>query len=237
MLVMMLGVGVYGYVIGNVANLLNNLDIAKANFNSKMIEILAFLNGKNVPTKLKKQILAYYHHQWNEEHNEDEIKIFKELPGKLRHALMFFLHESFLKQVPFFQKESPEVLESIIQKMQLRTYLAGDVIVRKGEQGDKMFFIVKGQAAILDTNEEDILFILSEGQFFGEMALVEQRARLTTIRAIDFCHLYVLLNQDFLDLQKKFPDFKKHILQIVKRPQETLYLFVINCNNQARCIN
>ena len=60
MIVMLLGVGVYGYVIGNVTNLLNRLDMSKAIHQNKMHRLHNFLHYRRVPNVYKTKSLNYY---------------------------------------------------------------------------------------------------------------------------------------------------------------------------------
>ncbi|MFC1581216.1 ion transporter, partial [Thermodesulfobacteriota bacterium] len=64
MFVMILGVGMYGYVIGNVANLLANLDMARAHYLSNMDRLSTFLKYRNIPAGLQHQIYDYYAYLW-----------------------------------------------------------------------------------------------------------------------------------------------------------------------------
>lgn len=63
------------------------------------------------------------------------------------------------------------------------TFKKGDVIFREGDYGMFMFDIMYGSVAIYSkygTSEEKLLTTLSEGQFFGEMGLIEARPRSAT---------------------------------------------------------
>jgi len=52
--------GMYGYVIGNVANLLANMDVAKTQFTEKMEKINTFMKFRNIPRDLQDRIHNYY---------------------------------------------------------------------------------------------------------------------------------------------------------------------------------
>ena len=63
-IVMIFGVGMYGYIIGNVATLIANLDVARANYQAKMEEINDFLRTKRVPGPAAGRVRNYYAYLW-----------------------------------------------------------------------------------------------------------------------------------------------------------------------------
>ena len=70
--------------------------------------------------------------------------------------------------------------------------MPGDEVVKQGDRGDSMFFISKGNVAILDDDERDTLAVLGEGSFFGETSLLTAQPRNATVKALEFCNIYSL---------------------------------------------
>ncbi len=64
MVLMLLGVGSYSFVIGNLASFLANRDIVRANYFKKLQELTAFLRYRSIPGELRTQVFAYYAHLW-----------------------------------------------------------------------------------------------------------------------------------------------------------------------------
>ena len=67
-----------------------------------------------------------------------------------------------------------------------KLYRDGEVIVRQGEVGDCMYEIQAGKVEVIQRkgNLEFCLALLGEGDFFGEMALIEREVRSATVRAL-----------------------------------------------------
>lgn len=63
----------------------------------------------------------------------------------------------------------------------------GEWIVRQGETGDKLYVVVQGEVSVMVDGRE--VAVLSEGEHFGELALVDQEPRSADIRAKGFGHL------------------------------------------------
>jgi CRP-like cAMP-binding protein len=75
---------------------------------------------------------------------------------------------------------------------------AGDVIITKGDEADAMYFIASGQVEV-ETPAGPVR--LSEGDFFGEVAMVSEGARRTTnVVAARTCELLALSVRDFRHL-------------------------------------
>ena len=89
--------------------------------------------------------------------------------------------------------------------------MPGDEVVKQGERGDSMFFISKGNVAILDEDEMGTLAVLGEGSFFGETSLLREQPRNATVRALDFCNIYSLDKWSFDRLLSRYPYFKDAI--------------------------
>jgi CRP-like cAMP-binding protein len=67
-----------------------------------------------------------------------------------------------------------------------KVYQDGEVIIRQGEVGNCMYVIQSGKAEVVEeTNGQTVrLAVLSENDFFGEMAIFEDQVRSATVRAL-----------------------------------------------------
>ncbi len=96
-----------------------------------------------------------------------------------------------------------------------KTYTAGDVIFKEGDIGEEMFIIQSGQVKITKkTNkEEKTLVILSEGDFFGEMAVIDREPRSAGAVAIANTRCIVLNNAVFESTMQSNIHIVKRILR------------------------
>ena len=67
--------------------------------------------------------------------------------------------------------------------MEVQTTTRHEFIVKKGEIGAEMYFIVRGEADVLSAPDEPAFATLTEGMFFGEQALLEDEPRNACVRA------------------------------------------------------
>ena len=166
--VMIFGVGMYGYIIGNVATLIANLDVARANYQAKMEEINDFLRTKRVPGPLQSRVRNYYAYLWETQKSVSPVSITEELPHTLSMEISLFLNRSILEKVTLFKNANEIFIREIVQLMKPMVFLPDDYIIRQGEYGDCMYFLSNGDVEVLVNGAR--VATLGQGSPFGETA-------------------------------------------------------------------
>jgi voltage-gated potassium channel len=189
---MLLGVGAYGFVIGNIASILANIDPVRASHLQRMEQIGAFLSYRGIPPPLQSRIAGYYRYLWQHRLEEDEGEILGRLPPGLRTEVALFLKRDLVQGVPLFRGASEAFFREIALEMRPAVYLPGDEIVRAGDRGEEMFFISHGAVEVVAPDGGKVVARLGPGQFFGEVALLHDRPRNATVRAAEYTDLYRL---------------------------------------------
>ena len=92
---------------------------------------------------------------------------------------------------------------------------SGEIIFHEGDVGDYLYIIVKGEVEVFNTvdGKENRVAQLSEGEYFGEMALLNQRSRLATVRCLSPVNVLALKKSDFGILIANFAELKKNFQQ------------------------
>jgi hypothetical protein len=213
--VMALGVGMFGYVIGNVAHIISNLHPSRARYVETMERINAFMDYRGLPDGLQQRIRDYHAYRWEKRLGFDESAIVDDFPPSLRAEVSLFLKKDVIEKVPFFQGASTDLIREIAMAMRPLVYLPGDFVFRSGDQGHEMFFIGRGTVEILGKDEQTVQATLNDGQFFGEVALVKGQPRNASVRAVGYCDLYALHKDTFDRIVAHHPGFKEHIDRFV----------------------
>lgn len=107
----------------------------------------------------------------------------------------------FLKSVPLFSRLGEPALESILRLTRRRRFRKDDTIFHEKEAGDTLFVILHGRVKVAifgDDGKEVTLSTLSEGDFFGELALLDQEPRSASVVAEEDCELLSLNRDDFM---------------------------------------
>ena len=106
-------------------------------------------------------------------------------------------------EVPFFQTLGAAAIADIVRLLHARDVAAGTVVVREGQPGDAMYFIVSGEATAMVTPEP---VVLKAGGFFGEMALLFGTPRSASVVVTEPSVLLVLDVADFRVLAGRRPE-------------------------------
>ena len=81
-----------------------------------------------------------------------------------------------------------------------KLYRDGEIIVKQGEIGDRMYIVQDGRVRVSRVigDKEIQLAELSEGDFFGEMAIIDREERSATVRALGEVRLLSIDKKSFL---------------------------------------
>jgi CRP-like cAMP-binding protein len=109
-----------------------------------------------------------------------------------------------LKSVPFFSGMSKRELAVIGQQTDKVDVPAGRVLASEGDFGDEFFMIEAGTAEV--TRGGDMIAELGPGDFFGEMALLEEDRRTATVTAKTPMTLIVMTRSNFRSLDRAQPE-------------------------------
>lgn len=206
-----IGVGMYGYMIGNIASLLANLDIARSKYQEKINRLNLFMEYRDIPITLRQKIRRYYKYMWESRRGYDEALLLKDLPSALQKELAVHIHAEVLEKIPIFKGANDAFIKEIVMKLNPAMFTPGDVIFREGEIGHNMYFISKGSVEIIHEKSGKVFATIAEGGYFGEIALLMDSPRNATVRALDYCDLYTLDKDSFQVVLAHFPAFARQV--------------------------
>jgi voltage-gated potassium channel len=119
--------------------------------------------------------------------------------------------------VGFFQGLGAAAIADIVRLLRARDVAAGTAIVRVGEPGDAMYFIVSGECAV---QFRPAPVLIGAGGFFGEMALLFGTPRSADVIATKSSVLLVLDIADFRELAGRRPEIVDAIEKEGRRRRE-----------------
>ena len=122
----------------------------------------------------------------------------------------FVVNWQSVARVPLFARLDATAIASVAQLLKPRSVSANQAIVRRGDIADSMYFIMEGEVEVELTPTP---VRLKQGEFFGEIALIQNIRRTATIFSITNCRLLVLEAVDFHRLVDQVPELKEHIEQ------------------------
>ena len=203
--VMVLGVGVYAFLIGNIASLLNRIDPVRAGFLEQRERISAFMRYHALPRPLRNRVLRHLDYRWTNRLVGQDTAMLDALPPSLRDEVMRSLHQRLLESVPLFRQAGDAFIREVALRLRPIVCLPGDYVVHHGERGREMYFVSRGELEVL-AEDGTVLNTLGPGDFFGEIALVDAAPRTASVRATTTSDLYVLNKTMFERVADGYPD-------------------------------
>jgi ATP-binding cassette subfamily B protein len=119
-----------------------------------------------------------------------------------------------LSGIPLFADLSETFRSEICDRFVSERYAAGATIVEQDEPGDRFYIVVRGSVAVSRTSPgetERLLAVLQDGDFFGEIALLEDVRRTSTVRALVPTLLLALTRPHFLRLLEAAPGVRRTV--------------------------
>ncbi|MFH1853324.1 MAG: cyclic nucleotide-binding domain-containing protein [Candidatus Neomarinimicrobiota bacterium] len=120
-----------------------------------------------------------------------------------------------LKQVPIFRDFSNREFREIEKLIHQRIYKPEEYIFKRLAPGEGMFIILSGQVEIFAEDAQgvrNVFAVLKEGDFFGEMSLLDAEPRSAAAMAIDHTVLLGFFRPDLMSLLDRNPDLGNKIL-------------------------
>jgi len=210
------------FIFARLLVALDHSEEAYGRFNDRMIKIASILNSLNMPPALTQRVMQY--HAYLGVHNLDRSAyemLFAGLSWNLHVELKLFLFEHLVLTAPFFQEVPPPVVMSMVKSFELRVFSPGDMVVKKGEVGGQMFFIVRGAVDIMIDDEARVKVAEKGlGDYFGEVALVmNNQVRTAWVCANTFCVLAELTRIAFEECMRHAPDVRQGMLDRIRRQE------------------
>lgn len=125
-----------------------------------------------------------------------------------------------LKSVPFFSNLSKDDAAALANRLIIRRFGNDQIIFHLGDPAGLLYIITEGKIKISHSSadgQEAVLAILGAGDFFGELALLDDSPRSATAEAIDSTETLTLHRDDFLSFLDSNPAFARHVLNILAR--------------------
>jgi len=120
-----------------------------------------------------------------------------------------------LKRAPLFAGLSRKELVQLARVSEDLEVPPGKVLCKQGEVGQEFFVIVEGQVEV--TSNRKRLATRAAGDFFGEIALLEETRRTATVTAKTPLRFFVLTRKDFRHLVNENPSVERKVLRALAR--------------------
>jgi|SRR5579859_1737735 len=131
-----------------------------------------------------------------------------------------------LREQPLFKDLTSAELANLLPLVFEKTYPKSSTLFVEGMTGEVLYLVHKGKVEIThrgDNNQEKVLAVIQEGEFVGEMSLIDNRPRTATARVAEEASLLVMTKKAFNTLMEKYPTAAlKVVVGILKTANERL---------------
>ncbi len=113
---------------------------------------------------------------------------------------------------------TPEELDRLLAPARVERVDEGRVLFRKGDAGDRLYVVLSGRISIGTTSEagKEVVFnVLGRGEVFGEIALLDGKARTADATAMAESHLLVLDRADFMPFLERHPEVAARLIAVL----------------------
>jgi CPA1 family monovalent cation:H+ antiporter len=118
-----------------------------------------------------------------------------------------------LRGFPVFSNLGEAELARVAKRLQERVFAADAFVFRRGDRADGMYFIASGAVEIVIGEERHRL---GRGDFFGEMALLDQARRSAAVRSISYSHLLFLPRAAFEEIGGFLPQWRSKLAEVAR---------------------
>lgn len=146
-----------------------------------------------------------------------------------------------LRKIPLLAELSDEEIIRVKQDLRIRQYGKRDIVLQKGGHGDGLMFLLSGQLQVIDVTEDGRaigLRMLAPGDFFGEIALINNSTRSASVVAMSDALVAFLPAATAMHLFAHAPSVAthmlKHLAQKIQRDSE--FRSLLSINNTAKRI-
>lgn len=129
------------------------------------------------------------------------------------HQRDFVVTWGMVARVPLFAQMSAAEIAEVMKLLRAQRVEAGAIIAREGEEAHSMYFIASGRVRI---QLKDHTYDLSDGSFFGEIAVLKHALRSSKITAVTRCNLLALDADDLHVLMDRNATIGDHIRKVVR---------------------
>ena len=114
--------------------------------------------------------------------------------------LILNLNGKMLHNTPIFKNFDMQFLSELTFDLKRETYTQNDHIFDEGDEGSKLYFIIKGSVYLLHKQSSTFIKELHEEEYFGEITFfADDRVRTASARSKDFTEFLVLDRSDFIN--------------------------------------
>ena len=239
-IMLVLGNVLSAVIIGNISLVLANRNQQASKYQQKIDSIGVTMRTMRIPQQLQNRAMEYYDFLWQRHRRFDVHSDFtSDLSTDIRSRIQLELNEDTISNNPIFKTCSRAAVVAVLDRLHTQIYLGGDIIIREGDVGMEMYFLVKGKAAVVIKSGAQVA-VYEDGAYFGELALIKEAPRSAHVFAKCHCDVKILSADDFEYICDYYPEIReKFVIHLQNKyaksaEPEKVNLFIQKASNVKR---
>ncbi|XP_014218369.1 potassium/sodium hyperpolarization-activated cyclic nucleotide-gated channel 1-like [Copidosoma floridanum] len=212
------------YLLSQFLQLMSTFQSSEKERLKLMQQLQEYMQYKELSRVTQKRLMVYCNYWYKKNFNRDR-HILNQVSEPLREQLVFHNYKKLLETVDLFKFLPESAVIQLVNYVKPEIYLASDVIVKSGSQGEHLFFIGSGTVAVYTSLGKEVCH-LEDGSYFGEIALVmENEHRMASVVAIETCEILVVPRESFQQVIAPYPNLLSRLQKVaLERLEKTLIL-------------
>jgi CRP/FNR family cyclic AMP-dependent transcriptional regulator len=123
-----------------------------------------------------------------------------------------------LNKLYIFSELAPQETDRLTQHSTTRTYPANTILISEGDSTDSLYVVLEGEVKVFasdDQGKEVILNILGPGEYFGELALLDDKPRSASVKTMVPTKVMVITKNDFKNCLATDPDMAYRLIKVL----------------------
>ena len=211
-LLLLLAVLMFATLVGNVGNIIINLNAARTRFESRLDNVKQYMHNRSIRESLQDNVLRWFDHLWERNRGIDEQETLQNLPTKLRARIAFKANEKVLINNEIYKLGDTGFKIDLVLKLRSELFPPLETIYRAGNIGNDMYIIRSGKVRLSKRANNKPNVVLDDGDCFGENCVINfdefGHERTETAKSVGFCDILMLEKKDLMELLVDYPDVK-----------------------------
>nr|CCA14527.1 Voltagegated Ion Channel (VIC) Superfamily putative [Albugo laibachii Nc14] len=217
-LIMALGVSLFGYVIGTISTLVANINVTATLHEEHLTLVKEYIISRDLPTRIGRRVRDHFDYYYQNRSVFREKHLLDRLPATFRDKLVRHIHVKALTSIKYFELCNESVVNDCVSLMQPFNVLKDEFVYAQFEIAAHVFFLLKGKVALIRTNPNDKnqirLGSLNSGDHFGELEVYDEHVgngiRIGSAIAKMYCELTFLSREAISKISARWPELLTH---------------------------
>jgi len=233
---MLIGASVFGYIIGNVSVMMENIDLHTALYREKMDRVKEYVRDRRFPSSTARRIKNHFKYFYkNYSVFDNAADILSGLPQSVTITILERQYEKLLKGSTFMRDAPQSFKAQAIDKFRPCFVDPGDFIFYEGEVATHTYVLTAGRVQLftkVSNSQHEMFTVLQADSILGETGLVAGQCHPYSALAASFSSLYTVAKEDLIFILDLFPEVQTALEANFSRIQKERTECLVNSKNR-----